>query len=83
MRRTLIQLDEETYRSLRQYAFRHNRSISSVAREMVRKGLQGDASVRPARVSQFASVRAGRSRQEPHVPVSEHHDDSLADAFDK
>ena len=84
MRRTLVQFDEPTYRALRQRAFRQERSISSLVREMVARGLEGDAAVRrPSRVSQFSSVRAGRSKQGGLSPVSERHDDALAEAFEK
>jgi plasmid stability protein len=84
MKRTLVQLDEETYRKLRQQAFRQERSIASLVREMVTKGLEGEAGgKRPLRVSQFSSVRAGRSRQGRLSPVSERHDEVLAAAFEK
>lgn len=84
MKRTLVQLDEETYRKLRQQAYRQERSISSLVREMVAKGLEGDAArERPTRVSQFSSVRAGRSKQGRLSPVSEKHDKALAAAFEK
>ena len=84
MKRALVQLDEQTYRRLRQRAFRQERSISSVVREMVAKGLANDAArERPTRVGQFSSVRAGRSKQEGPAPVSEHHDEALARAFEK
>lgn len=84
MKRALVQLDEETYRKLRQRAFRQERSISSVVREMVAKGLAGDAGrERPTHISQFSSVRAGRSKQGTLAPVSEKHDEALATAFEK
>lgn len=84
MKRTLVQFDEETYRQLRQQAFRQERSISSVVRDMVTKGLEGEAvRKRPLRVSQFSSVRAGRSKQGRLSPVSERHDEALAAAFEK
>jgi plasmid stability protein len=84
MKRTLVQLDEETYRKLRQLAFRQERSVSSVVREMVVQGLRADAGRnRPTRVNQFSSVRAGRSRQGRLSPISEKHDEVLAAAFDK
>jgi plasmid stability protein len=84
MKRTLVQFDEETYRKLRQQAFRQERSVSSLVREMVAKGLEGDAGrKRPTRVNQFSSVRAGRSKQGRLSPVSEKHDQALAAAFEK
>ena len=84
MRRTLIQFDEETYRRLRREAFGHERSVSSLVRELVADGLAGARRrERPTRISQFASVGAGRSRQGRLAPVSENHDAALADAFKK
>jgi plasmid stability protein len=84
MKRTLVQLDDETYRKLRQQAFRQERSMSSVVREMVTQGLGGAAvRKRPMRVSQFSSVGAGRSKQGRLAPVSEKHDAALAAAFEK
>jgi plasmid stability protein len=84
MKRTLIQLDEETHRKLRQQAFRQERSISSLVREMVTKGLEGDAvRKRPVHVRQLSSVRAGRSNQGRLSPISERHDEVLAAAFEK
>ena len=84
MRRTLIQFDEETYQKLRQRAFRQERSISSLVRDIVGKSLEGDAGRgRPRRVTQFLSVRAGRSKQGRLSPLSERHDEALAAAFEK
>ena len=84
MKRTLIQLDDDVYRALRQRAFREERSIASLVREMVASGLGEDA-VRTRRrtIAQFSSVRAGRSTQDRHAPVSEKHDSALANAFRK
>lgn len=82
MRRTLIQLDESTYQRLREHAFREQRSMAAVVRELVVKGLQGERR-QPTRASQFASVRVGRSKPTRRAPVSEAHDDALASAFEK
>ena len=84
MKRMLVQLDEETYRTLRQRAFRQERSMSSLVREMVATGLAGEgARQRPIRISQFSSVRAGRSKQAGLSPISEKHDEALAAIFAK
>lgn len=81
MRRTLIQLDEETYQRLRREAFRRQRSLASLVREFVRNGLEPEAPARPRRLS---SVAAGRSRQPGGTaPVSERHDVALTDAFEQ
>ena len=83
MKRTLIQLDDDVYRALRQRAFREERSIASLVREMVASGLGEHARTRRRTIAQFSSVRAGRSQQDRHAPVSEKHDDALANAFRK
>ena len=84
MKRTLVQFDEETYQKLRQQAFRQERSISSLVREIVGKTLEGNTMrERPRRISQFLSVRAGRSKQGRLSPLSERHDEALAAAFEK
>ena len=84
MKRLLVQLDEDTVRKLRERAFRQERSISSLVREMVVKTLEGDAARgRSRRFSQFLSVRAGRSKQGRLSPISEEHDEALATAFEK
>jgi hypothetical protein len=84
MRRTLIQFDDETYHLLRERAFRMERSMSSVVRELVADGLRSGlpGRRRPRRARGFASVNAGRSTDHPRAPVSEHHDAAVADAFD-
>ena len=84
MKRALVQLEEETYQQLRQRAFRQQRSISSLVREIVVKALEGDAGpARPRRVSEFLSVGAGRSQQGRLSPISEKHDEALAAAIEK
>jgi plasmid stability protein len=84
MKRALIQFDEETYRQLRQRAFRQERSISAVVREMVAGGLDNDSGrEKPTRVNQFSSVRAGRSKPGRLSPVSERHDEALVRSFEK
>lgn len=84
MRRTLVQFDEPTYRRLRDRAFRQQRSMASLVRELVASGLDAaEGRARPRRVADFASVKAGRSKQGRLAPVSEKHDAALATAFDE
>ncbi len=78
MKRTLIQFDEDTYHKLRHRAFEQGRSISSVARELVAKGLRSGKRKKLTRVDQLLSVGAGKSRQGRLSPVSERHDEALA-----
>jgi hypothetical protein len=82
MKRLLVQLEEETFRRLRERAFRQERSIASLVREMVARGLEDEAAPkRKTRTSQFSSVAAGRSRQRVPAPVSERHDEALAETL--
>jgi plasmid stability protein len=84
MRRTLIQLDEDTHHRLRQRAFKERRSIAAVVRELVTAGLDSEAARRrPTRLQDMESIRAGRSKPGRLAPVSERHDEALADAFKK
>jgi plasmid stability protein len=84
MRRTLIQFDETTYRRLRREAFRQERSVSSLVRELVTRGLQGEgAHKRAPRLTQLSSIAVGRSRQGRLAPVSERHDEALAEIYGK
>ena len=79
MKRTLIQFDEDTYQKLRNRAFEQEKSISSVVRELVAKGLAPGKRKKFTRVEQFLSVGAGRSKQGRLSPVSERHDKALAE----
>jgi hypothetical protein len=78
MRRTLIQLEEATYRRLRQAAFTRQRSVSSLVRECVDREFGTPQTSERAGPVQFASIGAGRSRQGRLAPVSERHDEALA-----
>ena len=63
MKRTLIQFDEDTYQKLRNRAFEQEKSISSVVRELVAKGLAPGKRKKFTRVEQFFLwERADRSR---------------------
>jgi plasmid stability protein len=84
MIRTLIQLDEDTHRRLRQRAFKQRRSMAAVVRDLVAAGLNDDArGHRPTQLRQFESVGAGRSAQGRAVRVSERHDVALTSAFEE
>ncbi len=83
MKRTLLQFDEDTYEKLRRRAFEQGRSISAVTRELVAKGLQSRKRKSPTRVDQFSFVGSGRSKQGSLAPVSEKHDEALAEIHKK
>lgn len=79
MKRSLVQFDEDTYRRLRQEAFRQERSMSSLVRELVARGLEsGGLRRKSPGLRDFASVGSGRSKQGRLSPVSERHDEVLA-----
>jgi len=84
VKRTLIQFDEDTYEELRRRAFEQGRSISSLTRELVAKGLKaGKTRKRITRAGQFSFIGAARSKQEHLSPVSERHDKALAETHRK
>lgn len=78
MRRLPIQIDEKTYAALRRRAFEEKRSIASIVRECLEKAEE----VPQARsASDFSFVGSGASRQRRIQPVSEDHDEALAQAL--
>ena len=81
MKRTQIQLDEETYSIVKRLAYERGRSFSSVVRETLARSLTGGGGKRRTSSRQFPFVGAGRSVQRGRRPVSERHDAALADAL--
>jgi predicted transcriptional regulator len=81
MKRTQIQLDEETYSTVKRLAYERGRSFSSVVRETLARSLGGRAGKRRTTSREFPFVGAGRSIQHGRSPVSERHDEALAEAF--
>ena len=81
MKRTLVQFDEEIYRKLKDRAFKQGRSMASVVRELVSQGLEPSPRKKFKRAKQFSFVGAGQSSQKRQAPISERHDEALADAF--
>ena len=80
VKRTQIQLDDETYEALRQRAHEERRSISALIREALTKS-PAPGRRRLMRLQDFRFVGSGRSRRVPWRPVSEQHDAALAEAF--
>jgi hypothetical protein len=83
MKRIQIQLDESTYEALRRRAFQEKRSLSSLIRKLLAEALDTGGPARRRSLKEFASVGAGRSRQGRLSPVSERHDEALADALER
>ena len=81
MRRTQIQIDEETHAALRRAAYEQGRSMSSLVRDTLSKAFGPARKGRRRTLKQFPFVGAGRSKQGELSPVSERHDEALAEAF--
>jgi hypothetical protein len=81
MKRTQIQLDERTYEILRRRAFEKGCSISSYVREVLADSLGTTKGKQKPTMMDFSFIGAGRSRQGKLSPVSERHDEALAEAL--
>jgi hypothetical protein len=81
VKRTQIQLDERTYEILRRRAFEKGCSISSYVREVLAYSLGTIKSKQMPSLKDFSFIGAGRSRQGKLSPVSERHDEALAEAL--
>jgi hypothetical protein len=81
MKRTQIQLDERTYEVLRRKAFEQGCSISSYVREVLAYSL-GTGPARQRRgLQDFRFIGAGSSPQGRLAPISERHDEALAEGL--
>ena len=83
MKRTKLLLDEPTYEALRRKAYESGSSISQVARDILSRLLLTSTSKKHLSVKDFTLIGAGASRQGELSPVSERHDDALADVIAK
>ena len=81
MKRTQIQLDERTYEALRRRAFKKGCSVSALIRELLAHAMGAGRAKRRATLKDFTFIGAGRSGQDRISPVSEHHDEALAEAL--
>ncbi len=79
MKRTQVQLDERTYELLRRQALQRGMSRSALVREI----LQQHYSARTARrrLEDFHFIGSGSSYQGRLAPISERHDEALAEDF--
>ena len=81
MKRTQIQLDDETYAAVRRRAYEEQRSISSVVRDALREKLGTKKGKKRLTLESFPFIGAGNTRQGKRAPVSERHDEALAEAL--
>jgi hypothetical protein len=81
MRRTQIQLDEETHAALRKIAYETGASMASVVRDTLSRAL-GTERTRKRR-AKLTFIGAGSSRHPTLEPVSENHDEAYVEAIEK
>ena len=81
MKRTQIQIDEDTHAALRRTAYETGRSMSSLVRETLSQTFSPTRKGRPASRKQFSFIAIGRSDQGKSAPVSERHDEALIEAY--
>ena len=80
MRRTQIQLDEKTYALAKQRAFAESKSLAAVIREALAHYLTTSGGS-PGELEGFSFVGSGRSKPDSPIPLSERHDEALAEDF--
>jgi plasmid stability protein len=80
MRRTQLQLDEPTYRLLRTRAFEEGASLAAVIRRILHQHL-GVTDERGRKLEDFQFIASGTSSQSDLGPISERHDEALAQDF--
>ena len=80
MKRIQLQLDDKIYELLRRKAFDEKVSIASVVRRALESYLTERRTERPG-VEAFTFIGSGHSKPVKDGPVSERHDDALAEDF--
>ena len=80
MKRTQLQLDDVTYQKLRGKAFQEGVSMASIIREAVAEYLT-EAPRGHAPIERYSFIGSGRSTGPKSQPISERHDEALAEDF--
>jgi plasmid stability protein len=75
-----VQLDDETYAAVQRKAYAEHRSISAVVRDALGETL-GFKGKKRLTLRSFPFIGSGSSRQGKLSPVSERHDEALAEAL--
>ncbi|MBI2917110.1 MAG: ribbon-helix-helix protein, CopG family [Chloroflexi bacterium] len=78
MKRTQVQLDDATFEMLRRKAFDRGISMAGLVRDALHEYL-GLRVTKLRRIQQFQFIGSGRSEQGDLAPVSECHDEALAE----
>ncbi len=80
MPRTYIQLDEQLHKLTKQRAVADGTSMATVVQNAVAHYVTSPAQ-RPATLERFTFIGSGRSQPGGPLPLSERHDDALAEDF--
>ena len=80
MKRTQLQLDDDTYQILRTQAYAEGVSIAALVRKILRRHLF-DTTQRSRNLREFSFIASGRSEATEFDPISERHDEALAEDF--
>jgi len=80
MKRTQLQLDDDTYQILRAQAYEEGVSIAGLVRKILRQHLF-NAPERSRNLQEFSFIASGRSEMTDTDPISERHDEALAQDF--
>ena len=80
MIRTQIQLDETTYALAKQRAYAENKSLAAVVRDALDHYLTPPAE-QPTGLDEFTFIASGQSDTGTPHPLSEKHDEALAEDF--
>jgi plasmid stability protein len=81
MKRTQIQLDEETYEALRLRAFQEKQSFASIVRSSLREQILAAPRKVKRPLRTFSFIASGRSQGKGSGKISENHDSELARAI--
>ena len=80
MKRTQLQLDEPTYQLLRTRAFEEGTSLAALIRKILHQHL-GLINARVRTIKDFDFIGSGSSSHSDLEPISERHDEALAEDF--
>ena len=81
MRRTQLQLDDATFQVLRRTAFDEGISMAALMRRIVDDYLGASRTQKRRLLTDFKFIGAGRSESSEFDPISERHDEALAEDF--
>lgn len=80
MKRTQLQLEEATYELLRKRAFEQGVSMANLIRLAIDEYLKGRLS-KHIKLEELTFIGAGHSEPSEFDPISERHDEALAEDF--